>query len=73
LLLLAIPAVGSVYPIPPAPVSYFPYLFIFYIVGGTVWIFFFHRNRPSISVFIREDLRLAHDRFSTLESSAAAE
>jgi len=73
LLLLAIPAVGSVYPVPPAPVSYFPYLFIVYIAIGTAWIFFFHKNRPSVSLSIREDLRLAHDRFSVLESSAAAE
>jgi hypothetical protein len=28
--LLLIPAIGAVYPVPPAPVSYFPYIFAAY-------------------------------------------
>jgi amino acid transporter len=34
LVLMIIPAVGSVYPVPPAPVSYFPYVFLLYLFGG---------------------------------------
>lgn len=35
LLLMIIPAVGSVYPVPPAPANYFPYFFMAYIfIGG---------------------------------------
>src|SRR5262249_32094874 len=36
LALMIIPAVGSVYPVPPAPVSYFPYVFLAYVVSGVV-------------------------------------
>ena len=64
LVLLAIPAVGSVYPVPPAPVMYFPYLFLAYLAVGIVWILSFYRRRPSASVSIRQDLQLAHDRFT---------
>ena len=34
LALLVIPAVGSVYPVPPAPAKYFPYLFLIYLAVG---------------------------------------
>jgi amino acid transporter len=36
LALMIIPAVGSVYPVPPAPVSYFPYVFLAYVISGVV-------------------------------------
>jgi amino acid transporter len=36
LTLMIIPAVGSVYPVPPAPVSYFPYVFLVYIFVGVI-------------------------------------
>jgi amino acid transporter len=36
LALMIIPAIGSVYPVPPAPVSYFPYVFLAYVVSGVV-------------------------------------
>ena len=64
LVLLAIPAVGSVYPVPPAPVMYFPYLYLAYLAVGIVWILAFYRRQPSASVTVREDLQLAHDRFT---------
>jgi amino acid transporter len=69
LLLLAVPAVGSVYPVPAAPVMYFPYLYLAYLVVGVAWILSFYRRTPSASASIREDLRIVHDRFS----GAAAE
>jgi amino acid transporter len=70
LALLAVPAVGSVYPIPPAPVMYFPYLYLAYLAIGIAWILSFHRRQPSASISIREDLQVAHDRFT---GAAAAE
>jgi len=70
LVLLAVPAVGSVYPIPPAPVMYFPYLYLAYLAIGIAWILSFHRRQPSASVTIRQDLKVMHDRFS---GAAAAE
>jgi len=47
ILLLIIPAVGSVYPVPAAPVEYFPYAFLVYIVGGAIWIISQHRTKSS--------------------------
>jgi len=44
LLLLIIPTVGCVYPVPPAPVKYYPYLFVAYLVIGGAWIMFQHRR-----------------------------
>lgn len=38
LVLLLIPTIGSVYPVPPAPVKYFPYMFAAYFVVGGIWI-----------------------------------
>jgi hypothetical protein len=43
LALLTIPTVGSVYPVPPAPVKYFPYLFLAYLIIGAAWITLRHR------------------------------
>ena len=63
LVLLAIPTVGSVYPIPDAPVNAFPYLFLAYLVVGLVWIVAFHRRRPAAAANIRSDLQDSHDRF----------
>jgi amino acid transporter len=44
LLLLIIPTVGCVYPVPPAPVKYYPYLFVAYLIIGGAWIMFQHRR-----------------------------
>ena len=40
---LLVPAVGSVYPVPPSPVNYFPYIFAAYFAVGLV-IFVIRRN-----------------------------
>jgi len=47
MLLLIIPAVGSVYPVPAAPVNYFPYAFLVYMVGGAAWIISQHRTKTA--------------------------
>jgi amino acid transporter len=66
LLLLLIPAVGSVYPVPPAPVKYFPYLFLAYLLVGSVWVVTFYRRAPAASMRIQRDLQLNHARFETI-------
>ena len=38
LILLLVPTIGSVYPVPPAPVKYFPYMFAAYFIVGGIWI-----------------------------------
>jgi amino acid transporter len=70
LVLLAIPAVGSVYPIPPAPVMYFPYFFLAYLAIGIAWILTFYRRQPSASEAARADLQLIHDRFGGTATAA---
>jgi amino acid transporter len=37
--------VGSVYPQPPAPIRYFPYIYLAYIIGGMLW-YAICRRRP---------------------------
>jgi len=71
LALLAIPAIGSVYPVPAAPVNAFPYWFLAYLGVGLVWILVLHRRRPTAAASIRQDLQLSHDRF-TAEAEAVA-
>lgn len=71
ILLLIVPAVGSVYPIPPAPVMYFPYAFLAYLALGVAWILLFYQRSPSASSRIRGDLERVHRRFQ--QSIAADE
>ncbi len=61
--LLIVPAVGSVYPLPPAPTLYFPYAFLAYLAIGVVWVFAFYRRTPAATTVIRGDLARDHARF----------
>ncbi len=56
LALLIVPAIGSVYPVPAAPVKYFPYAFLLYLAVGLVWILMTYGRKPNASAFAREDL-----------------
>jgi amino acid transporter len=69
--LLAIPAIGSVYPVPAAPVNAFPYWFLAYLALGLAWILVLRRRRPDAAANIHEDLRLNHDRFASEVGRAA--
>jgi amino acid transporter len=73
LLLLLIPAVGSVYPLPPAPLVYFPYLFLMYLAIGAAWIVAFHRRVPAARTRIREELASTHEHYSLPGMEAANE
>ena len=44
LVLLLVPTIGSVYPVPAAPVEYFPYMFGAYFILGGAWIAFQNRR-----------------------------
>jgi amino acid transporter len=66
LLLLAVPAVGSVYPVPSPPVSYFPYVFLAYLALGAVWIIAFYRRTPAATGKIQEDLEQSHARYQDM-------
>jgi amino acid transporter len=63
LVLLAIPAVGSVYPIPDPPVNYFPYGFLVYLAIGIAWILYCYRHKPTAIEQVEADLERIHARF----------
>lgn len=57
LALLLVPAVGSVYPVPPAPVNYFPYIFMVYVALGLFRAVAFKVREPKSVMKIREELQ----------------
>ncbi|MEM5315455.1 APC family permease [Paraburkholderia sp. JHI869] len=63
LVLLLIPAVGSVYPVPPAPIKYFPYAYLAYLVIGGLWLSSLHKRKPDVSTSIRAELERTHAQF----------
>lgn len=47
IVLLMIPAVGSVYPLPAAPASYLPFIFIGLLAIGTLWFIYLRAFQPA--------------------------
>jgi uncharacterized PurR-regulated membrane protein YhhQ (DUF165 family) len=60
LVLLMIPAIGSVYPVPPAPVNYFPYVFLGYLVIGFIRVVVLRIQAPERLKEIRAQVRSQH-------------
>jgi amino acid transporter len=60
MVLLLIPAVGSVYPAPPAPDNYFPYVFGIYLLMGLFRAFAFKIRDPKTLTQVREELKTFH-------------
>lgn len=62
LVLMIIPAIGSVYPVPPAPVSYFPYVFLVYLIAGImrVGIMTGHQNSAARVREVSAQIRKHH-------------
>ena len=58
--LLLIPAVGSVYPVPPAPVNTFPYIFGAYVVIGLFRALAFKVRDPKTLNQVRDELKSFH-------------
>lgn len=58
--LMLIPAVGSVFPIPPAPVKYFPYVFLLYLVIGAFRVLSLRWGAPERIKQIREEVHTEH-------------
>ena len=55
-ILMALSFAGSVYPIPAAPLVYFPYGFAAYMLLGVAWFFIVKAREPQILVSIEHDL-----------------
>ena len=71
-LLLLVPAVGSVYPVPSWPVNIFPYIFLAYVAVGMVW-FMLLRRRPDFVEGLRHRVHTEHGTAELELSPAAAE
>ena len=59
--LLMVPLIGSFYPVPPYPVDIFPYIFLGYMIVGSVWLYITSRRRPGVLAEIEADLERATD------------
>jgi amino acid transporter len=58
-ILLMVPAVGSVYPVPSWPVNIFPYIFLAYLAIGLTW-FMILRRRPAFNDTIKQRIDSEH-------------
>jgi amino acid transporter len=58
--LLLVPAVGSIYPVPSWPVNIFPYIFGGYLLIGIVW-FMRLRRRTGFTEQVRSSVYVDHD------------
>ena len=54
--LMVLSFAGSVYPVPAAPLVYFPYGFAIYMLIGGAWFLFLKAREPQILVSIEQDL-----------------
>ena len=59
--LLMVPAVGSVYPVPSWPVNIFPYIFLGYLAIGITW-FMVLRGKGDFINRVKEGIHLEHSR-----------
>ncbi len=55
-ILMILSLVGSLYPVPPAPLNYFPYGFVAYLLVGLVWFGFLRVRKPTLIDTIEHDL-----------------
>ncbi len=53
---LAVPTIGSFYPVPPFPVDVFPYIFLAWMAVGGSWLFALSRRRKHIFAEIEDEL-----------------
>ena len=58
---------GNLYPVPPAPYNWLPYLFFALLLGGVVWVVVIHKFHPGVVDEIQRDATVIRNRFS-LES-----
>ncbi|MDR3705312.1 MAG: APC family permease [Paludibacteraceae bacterium] len=69
IIFLGVAIVGSVYPVPPAPLNYLPYIFLGIIVLGVVWFFIAKKINPEIGQNIKTDVKEIDKQYKSLDSS----
>jgi amino acid transporter len=60
LLLMLVPAVGSVYPVPDPPVRYFPYIFLGYLLIGGARVAYLKMSSPERVQRISQEIQTQH-------------
>jgi amino acid transporter len=60
LILMLVPAIGSVYPVPDPPVRYFPYIFLAYLAIGGARVLWIRQRAPERLRQIREEVLSQH-------------
>jgi amino acid transporter len=55
-LLMAFVIFGSIYPVPPYPYNWLPYLFAAYMLIGVAWSGYLRRRRPDVLVTMEHDM-----------------
>ena len=58
----------GVWPLPPAPVLYFPYIFLVYMAIGVIWVLTHYGRKPAASEVVRKDLDYTHAQFKAVGS-----
>jgi amino acid transporter len=53
---LAVPTIGSFYPVPPFPVDIFPYIFLAWMAIGGTWLYSLNRRQNNMFADIEADL-----------------
>ncbi len=71
-LLLLVPAIGSVYPVQPAPANLFPYIFLAYFLVGAVWFLTLRMRSPETVREIERDIEATHGRSAPPAEEALA-
>jgi amino acid transporter len=70
IIFLGIAIVGSVYPVPPAPYNYLPYIFLGIIAIGIIWFLIAKKVTPEIGQNIKTDVQAIDDHYDSLASAS---
>jgi hypothetical protein len=54
---------STVYPLPAAPMTYYPFYFLAYLVVGIVWFVFLRLKSPKVANDIKLDLEFVTNKF----------
>lgn len=58
---MAVPTIGSFYPVPAWPVNVFPYIFLSWMALGGAWLYALSRRRSHVFAEIEVDLEASMD------------
>jgi amino acid transporter len=70
IVLLLIAIIGNIYPVPPAPYNYLPYILLGYLIVGVVWFAIAKKKNPEIGEIIKSDIKEIEDRWKSVDSAS---